>query len=229
VRLSFAILNRLRDKLGSEFQNLDEISQIEAAPGVNMELAFNVGQIPGAILTGNRLGLRVTVQQFVVVTRWLLEPLRGGTAYPRFDPLKDCHWRVVRGLFDASGVPESHACGATNMSYANFIHVGDSQDVLGKYFSQDAQVLLLKNASQLHKIELAWQERDSIDLRFRLERVVAQIGDQRKDGYNLTTVAGSAATSLADSENKLDVVHDRLQRFFLDLISKNAQKEWGLR
>lgn len=228
VRLSFAILNRLRDKLGSEFQNLEEISQIEAPPGVNMEMTLTVGQIPGAILTGNSSGFRSTVQQSVVVSRWILDPLRNSLGYPRFGRLRDSHWRVVSGLLEAGGTQDQQF-GAVNMSYSNFLNIGDSPNVLERYFSPDAQVPLVKNPSQFHKIELAWQEPDSIDLRFRLERVAARIGDQTKDGYNLTTVAGSAAASKPDAQGKLEIVHGRLQQFFRDLISDLAKKEWGLR
>ena len=228
VRLSFAILNRLRDKLGSEFQNLDEISQIEVPPGVNIEMTLTVGQIPGAILTGNSFGLRTTVQQSVVVSRWVLDPLRDSPGYPRFGPLRDSHWRVVSGLLEAGGA-QNQQFGAVNMSYSNFLNIGGSPDVLERYFSPNAQVALVKSPSQFHKIELAWQESSSIDLRFQLERVRARIGDQTNDGYNLTTVAGSAAASKPDAEEKLDIVHGRLQQFFVDLISDTAKKEWGLR
>ena len=134
VPLSFAILNRLRDKLGNEFRNLDEISQIEAPPGVAMELTLGVGQIPGAILSGNPLGLRMTVQQSVVVSRWILEPLQNAPGYPRFGKLRDPHWRVVQALLEVSGV-QNPEFGAVNMSYSNFLNVGGSPNVLGKYFS----------------------------------------------------------------------------------------------
>jgi hypothetical protein len=226
VPLRFATLNDVRSALAEEFLSLDELPQIEAAPGINMELALGVGQIPGAVLSGHKQGVRATIQQHVVVTRWVRDPHRGAPPYPHFDLLRECHWRVVHALLDAARTPDV-PCGAVNMSYTNFLQWEATPDVLSNYFDSKAHVQLVKKAARLHKYEVSWQDVDAVDLRLQLERVAFQIGDEKKEGYNLTTVAGKAATSLAEARENLNRVHDLLQGFFDGLISADAKREWG--
>jgi len=228
VPLRFAILNEVHAELRTEFPNLEELPQIEAPPGMSVELAFGVGQIPGAVLSGHKQGLRATIQQHVVVTRWVRDPRREALAYPRFAALRECHSRVVRALLKAVKTPDV-PCGAVNMSYTNFLQWKATPDVLSNYFSPKAYVQLVKEAALLHKYEISWQDKDTVDLRLQLERVAFQIGDEKKEGYNLTTVAGKAAASLVDAQENLDLVHDLLQVFFKDVISDTAKSEWGYR
>jgi len=191
-----------------------------------VELAFGVGQIPGAVLSGHKQGLRATIQQHVVVTRWVRAPHRGAPQYPRFASLRECHWRVVRALLKAVKTLDV-PFGAVNMSYTNFLQQEATPDVLFKYFSSAAHVQLVKQAALLHQFEVSWQDNDAVDLRLRLERVAFQIGDEKKDGYSLTTVAGKASSSLLDAQENLDRVHDQLQEFFDELISPDAKTKWG--
>ena len=226
VPLRFATLNDVRAELMDEFLSLDELRQIEAPPGMNAELSFGVGQIPGAVLSGHKQGLRATIQQHVVVTRWVQDPHRGAPGYPRFDSLRKSHWRVVQALLKAGKTPDV-PCGAVNMSYTNFLRWKATPDVLKKYFSPAAHVQLVEQADLLHKYEVSWQDNNEVDLRLQLERVAFQIGDDKKEGYNLTTVAGKAAASLVDAQKNLDDVHAQLQEFFRNLISPEAKSEWG--
>jgi len=226
VPLRFVILNEVHAELRTEFPNLEELPQIEAPPGMNVELAFGVGQIPGAVLSGHKQGLRATIQQHVVVTRWVRNPDRGVPAYPRFPSLQECHSRVVGTLLKAVKTPDV-PFGAVNMSYTNFLEWKATLNVLFNYFSPKAHVQLVKEAARLHKYEISWQDKNEVDLRLQLERVAFQIGDEKKEGYNLTTVAGKAAASLVDAQENLDRVHDLLQVFFRDVISDTAKSEWG--
>lgn len=228
VPLRFATLNDVRAELMDEFPSLDELRQIEAPPGMNAEVAFGVGQIPGAVLAGHKHGLRVTIQQHVVVTRWVKDPHRGAPGYPRFDSLRKSHWRVVGALLKAVQTLDV-PFGAVNMSYTNFLQWKATPNVLVNYFSREASVKLVEQATLLHKYELSWQDNNAVDLRLQLERVAFQIGDDKKEGYNLTTVAGKAAASLVDAQKNLDEVHAQLQGFFYNLISPEARKEWEYR
>ena len=226
VPLRFAILNDVRAELTDEFPSLDELPQFEAPPGMNVQVTFGVGQIPGAVLSGHKQGLRATIQQHVVVTRWVRAPHRGAPKYPRFAALRDCHWRVVRALLKAVNAPDV-PFGAVNMSYTNFLQREATPDVLFRYFSPAAYVELVRQAALLHKYEVSWQDSDAVDLRLRLERVAFQIGDEKKEGYNLTTIAGKAASSLDEARDNLDRVHGQLNEFFDVLISDDAKKDWG--
>lgn len=229
VPLRFGILSDVRAELKDEFRSLDELPQLEVPPGLNeVKVGFGVGQIPGAVLTGHKDGLRATIQQHVVVTRWVKERHHGAPNYPRYQSLRECHWRVVHALLKAvktSDVP----FGAVNMSYTNFLQRETTPEVLFSWFLSDAHVQLVKNAALLHKYEVSWQDRSGVDLRLQLERGVFQIGDERNEGYSLTTVAGKAAASLEAAQANLDLVHEQLQGFFLNLISDKAKKDWGYR
>jgi len=226
VPLRFAILNDVCAELTHEFPSLEELRQIEAPPGMSAELAFGVGQIPGAVLLGHKQGLRATIQQHVVVTRWVRAPHRGAPKYPRFASLRDCHSRVVSALLKAVKTPNV-PFGAVNMSYTNFLQREATPDVLFRYFSDKAHVKLLKQAVLFHMYEISWQDSNEVDLRLRLERVAFQIGDEKQDGYNLTTIAGKAVSSFDEAMENLDHVHGQLNEFFDKLISDDAKKEWG--
>src|SRR5205814_669224 len=116
-------------------------------------------------------------------------------------------------------------CGATNLSYSNFIK--DSPEVLTRYFTAPVRVGLVQRAVRVHKLEIAWQEHGELDLRFQLEAVIARMMDAPESGYNLTTIAGSSVATFNDAMQKLDALHDRLQVFFPTLLSDHAKNEWG--
>lgn len=228
VPVSFATLNGVRSALAAEFKALDDLPQVEAAPGVNATFSFGVGQVTGAVLSGHDLGVRVSIQPNVVVTRWVREFHSSAPKYPGYSTLEGVHKRALRAFLDFAAGSDAQF-GAVNMSYTNFLQLDGSAETLRRYFSKDAHVGLVSDAPSLHKIEVAWKGHDDVDLRFRLEKVGIQWGNERRDGFGLTTVAGSAVASGSDAESKLALAHARLQTFFEGLISDHAKKEWGYR
>ncbi len=226
--LRFSVLNELHSNLASEFRNLEVTSQFEAAPGMNLALPSDVGPIPGAVLSGHEQGLRVTLQQHLVVTRWIRQPYQSAPPYPRYAAISECHWQVAHALLKATKVAEPE-CAAVNMSYVNFLAVEEGANFLFEYFSPQAHVELVRGGRLLHKYELAWQTTGAVDLRIRLERARLAFGDEQKEGYNLTTVGGMGVTTLTDAKTDLETAHGQLQEFFGRLISDRAKDEWRLR
>jgi uncharacterized protein (TIGR04255 family) len=148
-------------------------------------------------------------------------------AYPRFPAIRDALWRAVNAFEEATG-GRFPRIAVVNMSYVNFLKIPHSAPVLSRYFSDVARVKATDGANQIHKVEVAWREHDSVDLRYNVEQVTAKVADQEVQGYRLTTAAGVKLPATAEATSALDAVHDRLQLFFRDVISDDAREEWQL-
>ena len=228
VPLTFTAIYEAREKLASKFGHISEAQRYEAAPGISETIEFVPGAITGFVLDENKNGLAATIQSRLVAVRWIRSVVKNAPPYPRFSVLRDTLWEVIDVFREVSGV-RSLPIAVVNMSYANFIDVPDSADILARYFSKIAQVKATDDAERINKLEFAWRN-EGIDLRFRLQHVNAKVGEETKSGFQLTTVAGGAVgTSQDDPKNKLVTVHERLQYLFRDLLSDQAKKEWGLR
>jgi len=229
VDLKFAIINRVGERLHSQFPLLTEPTSFERPPGIRgASVAFGPGQIPGAIYSGNPDGLIIALQSQVVVARWLKHVGKNGGDYPRFPVLRDALRQAMEAFKDACGGQLPRVV-VVNISYVNFLRIAHTEPVLRRYFSDLARVKATQNADQIHRLEVSWREPDSVDLRYRLEQVTAEVEGQTVEGYQLTTAAGTRLAEGADADSALETVHDRLQLFFQDLISDHARKEWELK
>lgn len=229
ISLTYKQVIGVAERLRSEFPQVSEPAQIEIGPGVGTgQIEFGPSHLPGVVYEGNRDGLRVSVHAHVVVTRWMQPFVVDQPKYPHYQVLRDAHWRAVEALRSASQ-DELPPIVVVNMSYVNFLKIGDSASELRQYFSDLAQLGAAADAEQVRKIEGAWKEKSGIDLRFTIEQVTRTIAGESSVGYRLTTAGGRRLSESVDSRSALDDVHDRLQHFFRDLISNRAKKEWGLR
>ncbi len=228
VTLTYATVNGVYDRLRSSFPALTEPTRFEAPPGIeDAALAVGPGKITGAVYTGHSQGLNITLQGQVIVARWVKRVGDEVSEYPRFPVLSQALWDALQAFREVAAGQVSRIVVA-NMSYVNFLRIRHSAPVLSRYFSDLAQVRATQNAKEIHKTEVAWSESDGVDLRYRLEQVTAKVADEKVDGYRLTTAAGTRLDTGADVTRTLDVVHNRLQLFFRDLISDEARKEWQL-
>ena len=226
--LTFGIVNEVHRRLREKFPQVSEPKQIEVAPGISgATVAFGPGHISGVVYTGNAEGLIIAIQNQVVVARWHKQVANDAPEYPRFPALSEALWRAVDALASAR-TGESPPIVVVNMSYVNFVRVAETDNVLQTYLSERAQVGAAANARRIHKVEVSWQETESVDLRFNLERVTAQGGDESVEGYRLTTAAGTHLGDAQKEKQGLDAIHDRLQTFFVSLISDRAKTEWQL-
>ncbi len=155
--VTFRIVNAVAASLQPEFPELTEPMQLEAAPGMTAKIEFGPGQITGALYTGNRDGLTITLQGHVVVSRWLRRVGLAQAEYPRFPALRDALWRAVDAFRSACG-EESPRVHVVNMSYVNFLRMPHSSAVLSRYFSKKVQMEAAAGAQQLHKLEASWRE-----------------------------------------------------------------------
>ena len=114
------------------------------------------------------------------------------------------------------------------MSYVNFLQIAHDQPVLRRYSSERARVEVANGARKIHKVETSWQEPDGVGLRFSLEQVTATVDAAKVEGFRLTTAAGQRLVEGGSEGEALDVIHDRLQIFFLDILSADAKAEWDL-
>ncbi|HUU85856.1 MAG TPA: hypothetical protein VM243_20350 [Phycisphaerae bacterium] len=229
VKLTYVIINRVADQLRDRFPDLQEPGALERPPGIEQpSLPLAPGQLLGAVYTGNKDGIVLTLQGQVIVARWLKQIREDAAEYPRFAVLRDAVWQAVDAFRDACGGQLSGIV-VVNMSYVNFLGVGHSEPVLARYFSDLAQIKAAKDARQIHKVEVSWRESESVDLRYNLEQVTAQVGDETVEGYRITTAAGSRLAEGTEPKQALVQVHQRLQVFFRSLISDYAKEEWQLK
>ncbi len=227
--LSYALVNSIAVELKPSFPVLAESQQIEGAPGVDgTQVEFGPGYLPGAVYTGHGSGLSVHVQPRVIVARWSKRPGLIEPEYPRFKALRDSLWNAVEA-FRKAREDEFPGIAVVNMSYVNFIPVSDPATVVRTYFAKNAHLGVLENAHQVRKLEAAWSESDDLDLRFALEQAAAKLPEGVTQGYRLTTAAGLRLGKSLSAESGLDRVHDKLQAFFVGLISNEAKSEWKLR
>ncbi len=183
--------------------------------------------ISGAVFTDDASGIQIVVQERLVVARWTRPLATEAPEYPRFAALREALWKAIDALRDMHrDVPLPIA--VANMSYANFIEAAEPAQVVEKYLSDSAQIGFLRNVRAVRKTEVGWQEPDGVDLRFDLEKVTANVRDEKKEGYRLTTAAGVWITDEVAARDAVENVHDRLQEFFVRLISEHAKQEWAL-
>ena len=228
VGVSYDVVNSIASRLKPEFPTLREPQQIEIAPGIGPSPAeFGPGFLPGAVYGGHKAGLTVSLHSQVIVVRWVKQPGPYETAYPRFPALRDALWKAVEAFREGVG-DAFPGVAVVNMSYVNFLPALDPASVVSTYFSKQAQLSLMDNARKVRKLESAWSERDRVDVRFALEQVTAKLADSVREGYRLTTAAGIRLAESLDAKAALENIHDRLQVFFLELISDDAQVEWQL-
>lgn len=226
--LSYSLVNSIHAALKPSFPALSEAHQHEIAPGVGeMHVEISTGSLPGAVYTGHELGLSVHVQPQVIVARWSKRPGFKDVAYPRYQALRDSLWNAVEAFEQACG-DDFPGIAVVNMSYVNFIPTSDPTDVLTRYFSKDARLNLMDGSRKIGKLEAAWSEEDEIDVRFVIEQAAAKLPEGVTQGYRLTTAGGLRLGQSPKAKSGLQKVHDRLQEFFLQLISDEAQREWGL-
>ncbi len=233
IALTFHSIQALHEAIRSDYPRVTEPQVLEGAPGV-AEQTFSISPvppIPGVVYEGHPKGLRLTVQSRVIVLRWIKQAQEDAPKYPRYSTMREAAWDAFTRISET--FKESPKIAAVNMSYVNFIEIGDSANILKDYFSEQVRIAATETASQIHQVELSWRDEAGLDLRFRLHRVTAQTPDEEApiQGYQLTTIAGS---KVADEESEsasshLDVVHDRLQHLFQEAISERAKKEWQLK
>lgn len=227
--LGYSLINSIAASLGSAFPRLEEPKQLETVPGrEGTEIAFGPGVLPGARYVGQDNGLSVTVQPRVIVARWSREPGFSKSEYPRYQVLRESLWTAVEAFRKACG-DDNPGIAIVNMSYVNFIPVSDPATVLKHYFSSAVQLQALGQARQVRKLEAAWTDDGVLDVRFAIEQAAAKLGDSVTQGYRLVTASGLELGESQDAVPGLDQVHDKLQVFFSELISRKAKSEWKLR
>jgi len=228
LHFTYEVIYEIRRCLQDQFKALEEPPHFEIVPGKPHEpIRIGPGLLPGFVLAGEANGLRVSVQQQLIVARWVRESHRGSPAYPRYLLLRQALWDTVKATRAAYG-GEIPPIIVTNMSYVDLISATNPELVMARYFAPCAHVGATNGASAIQKIEAAWT-RLRTDFRYAIERARGVIDGEEIDGFRLTTVAGTRLTEGATALDALDGLHNELQDFFLALISDQAKMEWKLR
>lgn len=228
VKLTFRILNDMAARLRNEFPDQSELDQFHVPPGIRVsKIDLSPQQIPGAVFRGNKDGISITAQSQVIIARWMKRAGTDAPEYPRYRALRDSLWRAVNCLREVCEQPPPRIV-VVNMSYVNFVQSSQGPAVLRRYFSGRACLAAADKAQKVHKLEAAWQEPDGVDLRLCFEHVTAKVETESIEGYRFTTACGQHVSEGESDRDALDMVHDCLQGFFVDIISDDAKKDWGL-
>lgn len=224
--LSYSLINSIHADLKPSFPALTESTQLEFAPGTGgTQFEIGTGYLPGAVYTGHAAGLSVHVQPQVIVARWSKRPGLTEPKYTRYQALRDALWNTVEAFRKGCG-DDFPGIAVVNMSYVNFIPASNAPPTPTTYFSKEAHLRIMGNARHVRKLEAAWAEDEDLDVRFALEQAATKFTDRVEQGHRLTTAAGLRLTPSVDAQSGLDKVHNKLQEFFLELISDEAKKEW---
>lgn len=230
--LTYATVFGIKEQLGEIFTTLEDSNQIEGAPGQAGPPDISISGPNVAVFAGNKNGLRLRLQYNLVSVRWQWAVDPESPRYPRYPAMRDLLSRSWSALGQAGGSKDAPKISVVNMFYINYIPQMDSEDVLVNYIQECARPAILSEAQRVQKLEASWQEVGGIDLRFCLEHATARLRTDGEDviGYKFTTAAGKkldAPTGPADALDALDGCHERMQDFFLQLISKSAKESWG--
>jgi hypothetical protein len=224
VPLNLAVLQGVAAALGGQFSRFADQEVPEPTP-VKLSSVITGAKIGGFRLEGNDLGIEASVQTHLITAQWLRRFGEGARPYPRFGGLRDSLWAVTDAV-TAHVAERPPVIKAVNILYANFIPSGGASfhDVLGRYLADDARVGVGRDAARFHDLNVSWRSKDGIDQRFFV--CSGEHGELK--GYVLGTVAGAEVAEQSPPRILLELVHDRLQAFFRELISVDAKKEWGL-
>lgn len=220
-------------RLQERFPSFVDLEQVE--PGLVGRSPTTFAVIPGSPgfghfgfrYTGGESGLDLCLQQNLLAIRWNKRFDPTSIPYPRFDAIEDNLWWATSVLRDTLQLSNFTA---VNMRYANFVPTDEKSagTVLKDYFSELTWIRLLNDATLLHGVDISWREADQIDRRFALSRGESKDGTTAVQGFLLATMAGAEVHSGESPQHRLSELHDFLQKFFVELISDRAKKEWNL-
>lgn len=228
--MRYSLLQELTKGFESDglFHVISELTEIEAAPGINAPAQFVWGQPHGAKFINEKSGLSFVLQPNVLALRWTYS--EHGGAYPQFESLlgtfKVVASRVARVFLpDQDGLPVA----VTNMVYINFIKPSNMGKVLSEYFNENAAVGILKNAKIVNVVDVSWrEEEDPLDLRFELRRIGVRREETIEEEFKLATAAGLILSEGADKWDAVCKVHERLLQLFEGILSEKAKTDWGM-
>lgn len=224
VPISLPYVLDLKATLPARFDLIRDLDFVEPPPGGAAPATYNIPSLGGCRLIDSSMGVSVSLQPDMMVTRWLATEC---ASYPRFSELQRAADEVGTaigalgiGAFDTQLV---------SLAYANRIpatiqegRVQPSPWPLSEAWTPRA----LKDEEQTFETQSVLRGSDQID-----RRVLVQSHEDRADGsrwYLLLTVAGKVVEEgepLAECENS---VHRALIDWFPRLLSEDARVAFGL-
>lgn len=223
LNLSVPLITKIAPRFQSEFPQLTETEELELSGGVKGP--FRVPLRPGIEFGGHRQGLAIVLQQNYVGVKWRRSLME--TEYPRFEIMRNALWKVVDALKTEMGDALSPVV-VVNISYVNIIEQANLSAVPRDYFAEKVQLGIMREASKVHEVVGSWREEGGVDLRFDLRLVSQKDNEEEQEALRLATGAGIRLHERLNAKEALELVHDRLQAMFAEVISERAKVEWGL-
>ena len=223
IQLTYDTVGRLGEKLRPDFPQLSEVSGVMVPPGISGGILVGPGILPGALFTGHALGLMVTLHQQMLGVKWERQIGPNPPAYPGWKEVRDTLWSSQDALIEVLS-PEGVPVCVANMVYANLIKPRTAETVLRDYFSKAVHSEVAMKGRPLHELTISWRDEAPLDLRFHLQATTVR-GEE--GFFRLATSAGITVGEAEEPRDLIERLHDRLQAFFLEIISDHAKEEWG--
>lgn len=222
--LTLPIASRIAGAVRERFPSSEVAATREVPPGGTPRSSFGVNEFPSVRFTQSTPGIVVSVQDDMIAIHWAKH--QGGIDYPRFDQIsRDLWWFIERAQSAGIAWPPFRV---VNLSYLNLVAAQKraTWDNVSVYLSPALHASILDSSSRFSELNLSWQMVSGLDRRVAFTHCTLTSGEESVQGYALRTVTGLMSETETGPET-LNLVHDDLQDFFLEIISDYAKKEWG--
>lgn len=200
------------------------IDSPQPSPG-RQSINIFVGRPVGARF-GSNDGLEIILQPELLAISWKQRTDRD--KYPHFEKLKsELKW-AAETIAETTGGPLKF--NAINMAYVDLVPCESqpTSEFVASYFAEGLLPTRLLGDGAFHESVASWREADSqVDLRLHLRALRALGG--KGSGFSLTTVAGRRVTVCDWPADALELIHEKLEMMFPDLLSQKAKNEWGFK
>ncbi|KAA0225920.1 TIGR04255 family protein [Fimbriimonadia bacterium ATM] len=220
LALGFETMFKLAERVRPDYAASD-LPARELPPGQNVVNLMPVGS--GMLFQKD--AIRVTLQSDMLASRWIRSRIPGGQDYVRYPTLKVTAEEFFKHLAAVCGARPSVS--VVNMVYVNFIRPEEGDISIHDYFEANVFPRRISAAARVYNVQESWQEPDSVDLTLDLQEATIKQGEQELQGYRFAT-AGGFRPRPGEEMAAIDLVHDRLQVFFNELLTARAKSWWAL-
>lgn len=186
------------------------------------------GLLSGIRFSGGAEGMTVTVLPQQILVQWENRDPLSSRSYPRFEALKDLIGWAVDAAQSALGRDSFPGFKMANMTYTNFIPVGERprwRDVR-RYFRSEVIPQQLDDSGLCNEVNLAWRTEDGRDHRFLVRAL--SLGQDLPQGIEFVASAGRFLEPAVDwPEEDLLANHKALGLLFGRVTTPEAYREWS--
>jgi uncharacterized protein (TIGR04255 family) len=224
--MSYELFLSLSSSLGETFTGPFELPNFETPPGI-AELSMPIPpKLSGAMFREVETGIRVLVEPQLALVRWLHSPTPPVRPYPRYTHLRTIADRMLQALANSSAAWLKPT--VVNMVYVNFL-TEDVSLMPTEFLKDNAFPPEFRGKEQYNTFEIGYRDTDGADITIDVKSAYQRIHGGEQPGYRFATASGVRPVGAAVPLQSADMVHEKLQNLFVNLISERAKEAWGLK